>query len=307
MGLLEELNKFSINNDKFSYTFLIHSTNNSDLIELLKNKLENINKKINNSFKKKFINERMYNLICKLESTFKLTDEINHIFLVDSEIHQFELSKSERSFCSKWNISKFFMEHDDHFHINYLDELLSTKMIQTVFKFDKNSYQVVEIDNTKSRVVESHSSLDDTSINTMISKHKPTILYGVNSSLKKFSGPDDIEICHKNITNEEVMEIIRVKNIQHNQNKFKEEFLDNIGNPNVEDKLLFGKKEVGIAIQNYMVKKLFINQKLYNILKQKVEPSVLNFEINVIQSLETGDYGYTLNKNYDGMVAIKYY
>ena len=88
---------------------------------------------------------------------------------------------------------------------------------------------------------------------------------------------------------------------------FKEEFLDNITNPSVEDKFIFGKRDISSAIQNYMIKKLFINPKLLKILKEKADASILNFEIIVVQSIKTGDYGQILNKDYGGMVGIKYY
>jgi hypothetical protein len=56
-----------------------------------------------------------------------------------------------------------------------------------------------------------------------------------------------------------------------------------------------------------MVKKLFINTKLLAMLKNKADNSFLNFTIVELKSLETGDPGYVLNKDYGGMVAIKYY
>jgi hypothetical protein len=56
-----------------------------------------------------------------------------------------------------------------------------------------------------------------------------------------------------------------------------------------------------------LIKKLFINPKLYKILKDNADSSTLNFEIIIVQSLKSGDLGQTLNKNYNGMVGIKYY
>ena len=197
----------------------------------------------------------------------------------------------------------------DHFHIDYLTELLSIKHVKTIFKFDKSNYSVVEMDNTKSRTIETHSSLDESSIESMVLQHKPLLLCGLNQILKKLTYLEErnISVEIRNITNEEIMELIQIKIIKENQDKFREEILDNITNPNVQDKIIFGKKEIGAAIQGYMIKKLFINPKMLKILKEKAEPSLLNFEINIVKSIESGDHGYTLNKNYDGMVGLKYY
>lgn len=309
MTIIDELYKFSKSTDKFSYSVLIHSTINQELIETIKKKLENINKKINNSYKKKFINERIYSLITYLESVFKQTDEINSIFLIDKKINQLDFTKSEKNFCKTWNIPKLIFEYDDHFHIDYLTELLSIKHVKTIFKFDKSNYSVVEMDNTKSRTIETHSSLDESSIESMVLQHKPLLLCGLNQILKKLTYLEErnISVEIRNITNEEIMELIQIKIIKENQDKFREEILDNITNPNVQDKIIFGKKEIGAAIQGYMIKKLFINPKMLKILKEKAEPSLLNFEINIVKSIESGDHGYTLNKNYDGMVGLKYY
>ena len=95
--------------------------------------------------------------------------------------------KKDKSFCNQWNISKFIFDYDEQFNIDFLVELLSTKMVKKVFKFDKSNYSVIEMDSTKSRSIESHSSLDEDSITKNITNHKPVILYGVNQILKKLS------------------------------------------------------------------------------------------------------------------------
>ena len=309
MGIIDELYNFTSCSDKYSYTILVHSYNNEELIGTIKKKLENINKKMSNPYQKKMVNERIYSLITHLESCFNKTDEINSVFLIDKQVNRLDLSKKEKGFCQQWNISKFIFDYDEQFNIDFLVELLSTKFIKTVFKFDKSNYSVIEMDSTKSKSIESHSGLDEDSINKNITKHKPMMLYGVNQILKKLGHLEnkDLAIINKNMSNEDVIDFINNKNIELNQEMFKEEFLDNLNNPSVEDKLVYGKKEIGDAIQNYMIKKLFINPKLLKILKEKAEPSVLNFEIVVVQSIKSGDLGQTLNKDYGGMVGIKYY
>ena len=309
MGVIEELYNFTSCEDKFSYTILVHSYNNEELLVTINKKLENINKNINNSYQKKFINDRINSLITHLESNFKNNDEINAIFLIDTKVNRIDLSKKDKSFCNQWKISKFIFDYDEKFNIDFLVELLSTKMVNTVFKFDKSNYSVIEMDNTKSRSLESHSSLDEDSITKMIANHKPVILYGINQILKKLSHLENNEltVTYQNMSNENVIEIIKIKNIEKNQEMFKEEFLDNLINPLIEDKLVYGKKEIEFAIKNYMIKKLFINPKMLKILKEKADASILNFVIIVVQSIKHGDYGQRLNKDYGGMVGIKYY
>ena len=309
MSIIDELYKFKEFKDKFSYTILTHGYTNDELVETVKNKLENINKKIKNSFNKKHINDRIYGFITYLESSFNSAEKVNGIFLINDKNNYLPFSNANIKFCNTWGITKFLMDYGEEFNIDFLVELMSTKYIKTVFKFDKSNYSVVEMDSTKSRNIESHSSTDEGSVSEMVSKHNPVLICGLNQALKKFTNIEKtgVIVILKNLVNSEIIDIIAEKEIKDNQEKFKREFLDNISNPNECDKLIFGKNEVGNAILNYMVKKIFVNPKVLKMLKEKVDNSILNFEINVIKSLETGDYGQVLNKDYGGIVGIKYY
>tara|TARA_B100000524_G_C23652823_1_gene370748 strand:+ start:455 stop:1384 length:930 start_codon:yes stop_codon:yes gene_type:complete len=309
MGITEELCQYVSFKDKVLYTILVHDHTIEELIDIVKKKLENINKRISSSFKKKLINDKIYSFINYLESVQNQTDKINSVFLINDKINRIDMSLSEKSFCKNWNISNFIFEFDEEFKIDYLSELLSTKMIKCVFKFDKSSYSVIHLDSTKSKVVENHSSLDEDSITKFINQHKPVAIYGLCPILKKLSHLEskNLSVINKQMSNNDVLELIKVKNIEFNQELFKTEFLDNINNPALLDKLIFGKKDISEAINNFLIKKLFINPKLYKILKDNADSSTLNFEIIIVQSLKSGDLGQTLNKNYNGMVGIKYY
>ena len=57
-----------------------------------------------------------------------------------------------------------------------------------------------------------------------------------------------------------------------------------------------------------MVKHLFINPKLYaNFNNSDSKELISNIQVTIVQPLEAGDLGITLNKNYGGAVALKYY
>ena len=151
MSMESQISAFSNEKDKFSYSFLFHSTTSEDLIEVIKKKLENINKKMNNAFKKKNINDRIYSLITNMESRFQPTEIVNGIFFVNSKINFIPFSRQEMAFINTWNITKFYMEYDECFMTDYFCNLFSTKSLRTVFKFDKSSYDVISLDSTKSK------------------------------------------------------------------------------------------------------------------------------------------------------------
>ena len=92
----------------------------------------------------------------------------------------------------------------------------------------------------------------------MIANHKP-VIHGINQILKELSYENIDLTTYQNMSNEDVIEIVKAKNIE-NQEMLKE--ISDITNPSVEDKLIFGKKDISSAIENYMIKKLFINPKI---------------------------------------------
>ena len=89
MNLIEELYTFQECNDKYSYTMYVHSFINEELVNHIKSKLDNINKKVNNSFKKKFINDRIFSFITYLESSYTVKDNVNGIFLIDTKVRKY--------------------------------------------------------------------------------------------------------------------------------------------------------------------------------------------------------------------------
>ena len=75
------------------------------------------------------------------------------------------------------------------------------------------------------------------------------------------------------------------------------------------DLFLFGKLkfEIKDAIESYLIKELYIDEKKITILKKNVEESYLNFKIIPIKSIENGDIADNFIKDYNGIMAIKYF
>ena len=119
---------------------------------------------------------------------------------------------------------------------------------------------------------------------------------------------NSIENIHlKKLNNDNIIKIINKLEIEKFQNLLKIEVLDQIKNPEFEDKFLFGKNEVGKGILNYMVKKLYIKPSLLRSLKKNTPSEYLNFKILEVDSIENGDIGENFVKDYSGIIALKYY
>ena len=308
----------SNNLDKFSYTILILGKLGEEIVNQIQKKIENINKKSMDSFKKKNINDRLYSLKIRIDNSFKSDSIINSIIFVDKDIKIFNLTKKDVKFCNEWNFSKLMFitngtDLDDFGSeiyvatLNFISELITENKVKTIFKFEKSNFSIIKQDLTKNKIIESNTSSDDI-VSTKINQFKPILLYGLNPLLKKLTATNVI-VEHKNLSKNEIFDIINKFEINQNQMKFKNIILDNITNPSYDEKILFGPKEVSWGLSNYMVKQLFINPKLLSKFKESDESRELinNIDVIIIQPLEPGDYGQILNKNYSGTVALKYY
>jgi hypothetical protein len=151
-------------------------------------------------------------------------------------------------------------------------------------------------------------SSNDTNLEVCLKKYNPLIVYGINPIIKKLENNSDL-FHHKNLSKDEILEIIDDYEITKNQIKLKEVFLDNLNNPKYQDKFLIGTKENSWGIENSMIKTLFINPKLYNgfISKDEYRDLISSVEVVVVQPKKAGDYGQQLNKNFGGIVGLKYY
>ena len=311
----------SIKLDKYSYTLIIRSSNAESFEEIfdqLKNKIENFNKsknKISDSRKSSTISSRLYQIKSYMENIPSDNKKsFNELLIVNSELKSFKLDKNTIKFCNEWNISKFIflLNNDLRDGIegldNYIETLLTDKNVKTVLKFDKSDIFVNKLDFTKSMNLEKHSS-NENNLDVCLKKYNPLIVYGVNPLVKKKSDTNSELYHYKNLSKEEILDIIDNYEILKNQNKLKEIFLDNINNPKYDGKFLIGSKENSWGLENSMIKTLFINPKLYNgfISNNDFKDLISNVEVIIVQPKTAGDIGQQFNKNYGGIVGLKYY
>ena len=217
---------------KYSYTILIFDYKLDEILNLINKKIENINKKISDSHKKKIINDRLYKLKTTIEDNYNETTIVNEFIILKESIELFNITKKDKQFCKDWNFSKFmFIQNGididtyDGTHESiesFIYELISIDKVRSVFKFDKNTFYVNELDSTKTKTVENHS-VNEEIVNNLIDKYKPIIIYGLNPLVKKMSinTTTSIIINYKNLSKNDVIESINKYEIKENQLKFK--------------------------------------------------------------------------------------
>ncbi len=291
---------------KMLYTFLIHNHTSSNVISKLRTILEKVNLRMKDQFKKKLINERLYNIITELEN-LKPNDKINHIILSGKDVNIYELSKEQLAICRKWNLNDFYYTDNKYFEIQYLKELFCEKNVRTIGEFMGNIMKVIELDNVKNRLIEEINFSNQEEFKTYYETNNLFLVHGTGNFIKKIKFIPEHRLFTGRLHLKDVNKIINELIIEENQIILNKEVLNQLTNPACDNLFLFGKKDVSKGIMGYLIKKLFITQKLLTKLKNKIDDSLLNFDIVIVDSLKSGDIGDSFIKEYCGLIGIKYY
>lgn len=289
---------------KLYYTIMVYNLKVEEIIKKVESKLEKVNNNMKNNFKKKIINQRLYPVLEYLKDQ-NLNEILNILLFSGKDLNIFNLTKKQILICNNWNLPQFYFYSDDKFNIDYLKNLFNEKNTNIIFEINNQNLKIIEIDKVKSRILEQNNITDDEYFDLKFKNFNPKIIHGTGSYLKKIKNINNIYT--KKLDTEFIIDKIEELEILNNHKILELEVLSQIENPQVINKLMFGKKEVSNGILDYMVKKLFISKKLYKSLKKNISKEYLNFEIIIIKKNSNGDIGDIFFKNYEGIIGIKYY
>ena len=303
MNNFTELKEFITTKSKMLYTFCFYKITTADTLIYLTNLIDKIST-MKDSFNRKIANDRVYRLKSQIEM-LNPTDQINSIFLVDDKnnVKEFALEKSHIGVLTDFKIPLSQYWCDDTFNIEYLQKLVSTEKLVNAIYVDGSSGKLIQIDSVKNKHGEMTGNLDN-----LISTNKVDLIFGTPNTIqtlqKKY--PDKQYFSGK-LSNEQVWnQIVANANIK-TQAKFNSEVLTQMSITDKIDLFVFGRKNVREMIQAYGVKKLFVTPDIYAKYKANIPGEYFNFEVNVVDTVTPGDYGDTLIKSFEGVVAIKYY
>ena len=291
------------------FTIIIYEKDNKFLITDIEQKLKNI-QKMKDNFRRQIINDRLYNLKYFLENKNKENDKINSIILCGEEIEMVNLEKSQIKVLKEYNIVNYNFIYDDHFHIKFINDLFYDFNFYYSIHIGKNITYYKINSSKKKKIQEDKFNLKDciSKIENFLDKNKEKVIIHGNPQINKkldhklilekyndYKSDEEIVICFQNI------------NIKEKQKEFKK-YISNLHDPSIENKLIYGlfEKEIKPEIENYSVKRLFVHKDLENHIN-RLDNSLLNFEIIVIDTLTNNDPGYELKNNYGGFFGIKYY
>lgn len=288
------------------YTILLWGLPTFRQIENLHKELEIINKFVKNPYKRKRANDKIFNFIQYIEESYTVDEIINAIFFIDDTIKCFNLIKKEISVCQNWEINNIIMKYNDSFEIDYLYDLLYNIKLTNVIQINNKVLHHFHYNTTKIKKIKKIEIFDLNHVENYINNIDCGIIYGISSYLKKINNNKWI-IKSGKMTKEQILEIMLENEVTVIQQKLETEVFNNLTNPKYNNLFVFGKKNVQTAIDDCLLKELYITKKLKQKLEKNISKDKLNFTIYQLAKLKNNDITDVLIKDYGGLVGVYYY
>ncbi len=303
MNNFTKLTDYINTKNKMLYTFCFYKITVADAQVYLTGLLDKIGS-MKDAFKRKMANDRVYGLKSYFD-TLEINQSVNGVYLVDNDNKPmgFGLEKSHIQVLSDFKIpfTQYFC--DECYQIEHIKKLVSTTELSNAISIDGNTGKLIQIDSVKNKHHEPTGNLDN-----LITGTKSELIFGTPSSIanlqKKY--PDRNFFSGK-LSNEQVWHQIIVNTNLKMQEKLNTEVLAQMGNTDKIDLFVFGRKNVREAILVYSVKKLFVCPDIYAKYKANISTEYWNFEVYVVDKVNPGDHGDTLIRNFEGVIAVKYF
>ena len=294
----------------------IYNKKVNELINYFENELDKA-KKISNPVKKHKINNRLFRFI-ELLKTIDENSIINKIYLLGDTIIEYELNKKEIEVAQLYNFINIFYKCNIYFYIDYFIDIFYNLNFNYYIKINKNELFTYQFNKNKEKILYNCKITSELKIieeyNNIRLKYKDLIIIHGNSvfinKIKNMEDKlNDIYIQNEFLSKEDCYEVyennVMIKNHLLLDNKLKELNNDKCNT----DIFLFGKLKMEIkeAIESYLLKELYIEDKKLEKLKTFIDESYFNFKIIPIKTIKEGDIGSIFIKDYNGIMGIKYF
>ncbi|MBA42868.1 MAG: hypothetical protein CMF62_02525 [Magnetococcales bacterium] len=291
--------------DKFNslFTIVVRNIDYEDLLDKLKHQLSLINS-IKDKFKKKYLNDRLYSLIENLESIITPPKTFNKIYLVGSSLHEFNITDEQNTYLTDWNIKDFIFRSGEYFDIDYLEDILENYNYKNVIEINNNNVEHSLITKEKRKRIFNTSSKEFKLDEYLDTIKDFCVVHGVSSLIKNCKN-DKHHLLNKKLEKETIFEIFDKDITLKNFIKL-DMMYSHIKNEKMMNRVIF-KKNIPNAIKNFLVKELYVSSEMFDKVKNKFSSEELNFEIIEIKTLENGDSGDILKKDYNGVIGLSYY
>jgi hypothetical protein len=316
MDILKSYSSIQENLDTL-FTIIIYDSLYEEVLKNIENQLIKA-KNINNPVKKFKINNRLFSLSKNINDNYNEGEKINSIYLVNDKIFEYKLNKIEIQTAIDYKFYKIEIINDTNFKIDYLIDLFYNFNFIYTIKLNKGSLVINKMNKNKEKLLDELKISNENKIIESIENIRKNenykdyiIIYGSSQYFAKIgeSNLKNVIISKEFINKKEQFELYENECYKKNNIEL-EKRLDDIKNPNTNiDLYIFGKikYEIKEAVESYSVKELYIDNNKIERLREVINEEFLNFKIIPIKSIEVGDIASDFIKDYNGIMAIKYY
>jgi hypothetical protein len=290
-------------------TCIIYNYNIITFISELYEQLEKI-KHIKNPKTRSLSNDRIYSLIQYIDKWDKEI-KINHIFLIDKDVHEHKLRNREIGLLKEFNKNNMCIYFENKFKIDYLIDFFTNFNYYDVFECNRLHVNYINITQTKSKTIKSSSCKNEDDLDTFVSENKNNsnkycVIHGQSTLLKKYQSK--WTVFNKKLENKDIIDEIENTKTYENHKKLETVF-DYINDERKLHLVIYGKIKVEIknAIEEYRIKELYCNEERLSIVKKQLPNEYYNFPIIIIKKLKDGDISDKLLKDFKGAIGISYY
>jgi len=319
MELFDEYKKIR---SKFEggFTVVVYGLKCDELIDKINHRTNLINT-INDRVKKNYLLSRMVNFHDYISARYDTNNNIWGIFLIHDTVDYFPIDNEWKKSIEVFDVDNYIFKFNEYFDIDYLVDLLTNTNFYDVVHVGQNKF--VHYYFTKSKRKNIHSGESNyNELNTYLTKYNQeqklqnnntilsrkiphTLLHGNSHILKNFIESDNLGIYSKNSLNqEEITEYFEKKENIFTM-KDLEMWINNLLNPNIGHRILFG-KDITKAITNTMVKQIYCTPEMEKKIREKIPIELQKFEINVVRTYGN-DMGKRLRDEFSGIIGITYF
>jgi hypothetical protein len=292
------------------YMYILYECSQDSIKEHVKKQLEIVDR-VGDSFKRKTFSARYFSLRNFIDQN-KEDHIYNCILFIDDNVNEYKLTNENKKILKKYNHQSISYVYDDHFDLDYLEDLIFNDEPYHMFHVNNNKIDYLYLTKTKKIIINTKESkpLD---IMDFINLHLPInskyIIYGVSSKLKDIIDPRAYSVLNKHVKDDELISMITRIDQEDVLIELTKD-LSMISESKSMHKIVF-KNELTSKIKNSQLQKLYIDNKfvdkfLENIKKNNID---VNFKIIIIDTLIKSfiDGQERLLEQYGGVVGVTYY
>lgn len=292
------------------YIYILYRCPQEKITEHIKKQLD-VLERVNDVHKRKMFTSRYHLLKNMVEQN---SDEhiYDNIIFIGDEMDTHDMTESQKSILKKFNHQSISFVYDNHFKLDYVEDLLFNNNHCHVYKVNNNKIDYIHITRTKKVIVNSKES-KPLNIKEFIDSTLPTntkyIIHGVSSKLKDLTDTRAYTVINRSVRDDELLDMINKIDQENILISLKND-LTMMNDSKQMHKVVF-KKEIPIKIKNLQLQKLYIDSKLAEKFLSNMKKNGLdvNFKLIMIDSLIKSfvEGQERILANYDGVVGITYY